>query len=223
MDTLLKSATKLLLVIITLSSSIYYINPKYFKMLLREDGLIETTTAISLLIISVLLFYRLISLWSSKNINWILVNILIIIGLFFAFGEEISWGQRIFHIESNEFFSENNLQGETNLHNLKLYGLKINIIVFTYILGIVFSFYLFLSTFLFNKYQSFKNLVIKYGIPLPRLQHSIGFIIASMIITTVPYSRIWELWECFNALLILLIFIQPFNLNEKLLPSKGDI
>jgi len=36
---------------------------------------------------------------------------------FYVFLEEISWGQRIFGFASPEFFSRNNLQGETNLHN----------------------------------------------------------------------------------------------------------
>jgi tetratricopeptide (TPR) repeat protein len=35
----------------------------------------------------------------------------------YTFMEEISWGQRLFQIESPEFFAENNVQGETNLHN----------------------------------------------------------------------------------------------------------
>jgi tetratricopeptide (TPR) repeat protein len=35
----------------------------------------------------------------------------------YVFFEEISWGQRVFGFASPEFFSRNNLQGETNLHN----------------------------------------------------------------------------------------------------------
>lgn len=31
--------------------------------------------------------------------------------------EEISWGQRIFDVESSEFFLEHNMQNEINLHN----------------------------------------------------------------------------------------------------------
>lgn len=36
----------------------------------------------------------------------------------YVVGEEISWGQRIFDIQTPEFFNEHNLQQETNLHNL---------------------------------------------------------------------------------------------------------
>ena len=42
---------------------------------------------------------------------------------FYVVMEEISWGQRLFAIESPEFFVENNVQGETNLHNF-LTGLE---------------------------------------------------------------------------------------------------
>src|SRR5262245_25267651 len=34
--------------------------------------------------------------------------------------EEVSWFQRVLHIQSPEFFQHNNRQGETNLHNLAL-------------------------------------------------------------------------------------------------------
>jgi len=40
------------------------------------------------------------------------------LALFYTVMEEISWGQRIFGIESPEFFKRHNLQRETNLHNM---------------------------------------------------------------------------------------------------------
>jgi hypothetical protein len=43
---------------------------------------------------------------------------LIIVVLILMAGEEISWGQRIFHWSTPEFFLDNNAQRETNLHNL---------------------------------------------------------------------------------------------------------
>jgi len=222
MNNILKSITIILMFFTILCSFVYYINTIFFNTLVKEDGLIENITASILLLSSVFLFIKLVRLVRIKNRSWIIFNIFLISVLFFGFGEEISWGQRIFLIESNDFFSGNNLQGETNLHNLKLFGLKINIIVFTYGIGLIFGFYIFLATFLYRNNEIFKNKVNKLGVPLPRLQHSIYFIIATIIITTVPHSRTWELWECFNALLLFLIFIQPFNNNEKLIPSvKG--
>jgi hypothetical protein len=47
------------------------------------------------------------------------------LGLAFVFflgaGEEISWGQRIFGIETPEAWAEVNVQRETNLHNLEVF------------------------------------------------------------------------------------------------------
>ena len=40
------------------------------------------------------------------------------IACFYVIMEEISWGQRIFGWGTSEFFKKNNLQGETNLHNM---------------------------------------------------------------------------------------------------------
>jgi len=44
--------------------------------------------------------------------------LLLALACFYVVGEEISWGQRIFDIETPEFFRRHNLQQETNLHNL---------------------------------------------------------------------------------------------------------
>ncbi len=43
--------------------------------------------------------------------------ILLALSCFYVAMEEISWGQRIFGIQSPEYFKEKNLQGELNLHN----------------------------------------------------------------------------------------------------------
>ena len=43
--------------------------------------------------------------------------IILSIASFYTFMEEISWGQRLFHITPPDFFMKHNLQRETNLHN----------------------------------------------------------------------------------------------------------
>ena len=69
-----------------------------------------------------------------------------LLGLFFMFGagEEISWGQRLFEIESSGFFDENNAQGEMNLHNLFVNDTKINKLEFSgsfvFLLNVVFPY-----------------------------------------------------------------------------------
>lgn len=52
--------------------------------------------------------------------QWLLVGIFALLALvtFWMAMEEISWGQRIFKWETTGYFAENNMQSETNLHNL---------------------------------------------------------------------------------------------------------
>ena len=40
---------------------------------------------------------------------------------FLGFAEEISWGQRIFHIQTPEALAEINMQDEINIHNLNIF------------------------------------------------------------------------------------------------------
>lgn len=45
---------------------------------------------------------------------WLLLGL----AAFYTAMEEISWGQQIFGWKSSDFFEDNNIQGETNLHNM---------------------------------------------------------------------------------------------------------
>ena len=92
----------------------------------QEDGVVEYGTAIMLFCISMLSLYRLFTIQKGKPITWKLGTLLFAIIFLFGAGEEISWGQRIFNIESSDFFMENNAQGETNLHNLVVGETKVN-------------------------------------------------------------------------------------------------
>lgn len=46
---------------------------------------------------------------------------------FIAAGEEISWGQRLFDYETPAVVANSNLQGEMNLHNLKLFDVRTSV------------------------------------------------------------------------------------------------
>lgn len=94
-------------------------NDVFLKMV-QEDHFIENTQFVTLVISS------LVSFWiafKSFKFNKILFALYLVaaLGLFFVAGDEISWGQRIFHF-SSEYVAENNAQGETNLHNLYIFN-----------------------------------------------------------------------------------------------------
>ncbi len=56
--------------------------------------------------------------YSIRSSHYRLFFIILAIACFYTIMEEISWGQRLFGWGSPDFFKKNNLQGETNLHNM---------------------------------------------------------------------------------------------------------
>lgn len=87
-----------------------------------SEGILETIFTLLLLFSIILLIYsiRLIKgkLFAPKprrRMLYLLFGMSVI--LILIFGEEISWGQRIFNWESSGIFTEYNYQNETNIHN----------------------------------------------------------------------------------------------------------
>lgn len=212
---------KIVLYIIIASSvlaitSFYFAEPFYHKMV-AEDGPFENLTALGLLVISVLSLVRMFRQRKERNKFWMILNILVVLGAFFGFGEEISWGQRIFSIQSGEYFLQHNLQGETNLHNLEIDGVNINKLIFSQGLVIVFGFYFVLSLILYRKWNWFQKLVDLFGVQMPRFKYSVLLLACTLPILIVPDKRIWELWEAIFVTILLLVFIDPWNEKEGLL------
>lgn len=84
------------------------------RALSKEDGVVEWIGALGFLAASIMFFCS----WKmNKSIFLLLLGILFLV----AFGEEISWGQRIFDIKTPEVLKAVNVQGEINIHNLKIF------------------------------------------------------------------------------------------------------
>ncbi len=177
----------------------------------QEDGPVEWATAIMLLGISVLSLYHLISLWKFKKSLWKVGTILFVILFFFGAGEEISWGQRIFEVESSEFFLKNNAQGETNLHNLVVGEKKINKIIFSQLLFVVMFLYLIVSPILYRKQKWFKNLADSFAVPIVKWHHTIAFLVATAFVALNSADRTWEVYEFAFGLVFFAIFLGPLN------------
>lgn len=110
-----------------LSSSLLILLPlEAFTHLTDEDSWIENIGAISYLVATISFMAtfimskgqgnRFAGRETSRNLVFLGLGLL----FFVAFAEEISWGQRIFGVETPEFLKEHNAQGETNLHNLSM-------------------------------------------------------------------------------------------------------
>jgi len=210
------------IVSILLAGTSYYFANDIYHSTVAEDGYSENVTAITLLTISVLFLIRIIKTRKKRNNWWLVLNILIVLGSFFGFGEEISWGQRIFSIETGEFFAQHNLQNETNLHNLQIGDVKVNKLIFSQGMVIVFGFYFVLSLIFYKKFNFFTKMVDLFGIQIPKLTHSVIMLACTGMIMLIPDLRKWELWEAVFVLLLLLVFLDPYNTKEKLLPSKSN-
>lgn len=181
------------------------------KSYAQEDGLVEYGTALMLFIISLICFYRLFTISKGKSITWKIGTFLFAILFLFGAGEEVSWGQRIFEVQSSEFFIENNAQGETNLHNMVVGETKVNKLIFSQLLMVVMVLYLIVSPFLYRKQQWFKNLVNMFAVPIVKWHHTIAFLTATALVVSNPAGRTWEVYELIFGAIFILIFLAPLN------------
>jgi hypothetical protein len=104
-------------------------NTLYFS-LIREDGLLESFEAVFFFAGGILAMAAARRLRDSGTGSRVGFFALLGAGMFLAALEEISWGQRFFHIPSPGFFRNHNTQGETTVHNLRFFQ---NLLPFAYI------------------------------------------------------------------------------------------
>ena len=119
--------------------------------MVREDGPVEWLTVVALLMGSILCLYRAYILKPFRPAFFRLCLFGMAAIFFFGFGEEISWGQRIFGIESPKFFKTYNSQQETNLHNLIIGEFKTNRVIFGTGLGIMVATYFLIIPYFYRK------------------------------------------------------------------------
>lgn len=105
----------ILSLILVATSSFYFIfEPSTLKWLAQEDGLVENFSAVNWFMAAVIMF---VLFAKRKNVWFLLLGILFVV----CFGEELSWGQRLFGFATPESIRTNNFQGEFNLHNLNFF------------------------------------------------------------------------------------------------------
>ncbi|MDG3583620.1 hypothetical protein [Galbibacter pacificus] len=202
----------LLGIILIYSLYLGFTNPDYFNnTYAAEDHTVENGTAFMLLCISLLCLVRLFTISKGKSITWKLGVLLFAIVFFFGAGEEISWGQRIFGIESGEYFLQHNAQKETNLHNLVVGDTKINKIIFSQLLMIGMVVYLLAVPLMYRKMGWVKNLADKFAVPVVKWHQTIAFIAATVAVALIPADRKWEVYELAFGLIFFLIFLYPLN------------
>jgi hypothetical protein len=92
----------------------------------REDGIFENCTAIFYILAALLSFVIFFIghngndfgfFKTKRNVFFLFLGVV----LFVIFGEEISWGQRIFGVPTPGFLEEINVQREIGFHNLRIF------------------------------------------------------------------------------------------------------
>jgi hypothetical protein len=176
-----------------------------------EDGPIEYTTALLLLLSSGVLFRQSVRLLAG---GWPLAAALVFVyslAFLFGAGEEVSWGQRIFGIETPEYIAERNVQGELTLHNLSWGEDHLAHTIFGNLLSVVLLGYLVVLPLLYPRVRFIAALADRFMVPVGSLRHAVGAVAGGIIMMLVDLPRQWEVFELVFALLTLSIFLAPVN------------
>lgn len=116
--------------------------------------------------------------------------VLLAFGTFFVAMEEISWGQRILDIPSPTVFTQYNLQGEINLHNLVPIVSKQDVIA-----GIVVGLWSLLLPLLTRKWERLEKWCGKWGVPIVPTHLWPFFLVAVFYLIWQPVVRSGEVSE----------------------------
>lgn len=196
---------------------IYYVTGLHepFRMgFATEDGPVEWATAICLLLSSFVLVRNARALASRQSRALAVFTGIYALMFFFAAGEEISWGQRLFGWEAGEFFAANNAQQETNLHNLVVGDVKLVKTVFGGGLSVVILLYLLVLPLVYTRIGFLHRMVDRMAIPVADTRHMIVTLAATTIILSVQMMTKWEPYEFIFSLMTLSIFLRPRNADQ---------
>jgi hypothetical protein len=105
----------------------------FLFFLVKQEGILDTLQFPIYLMISIIFFSILKKSSGLEKIMYLLCTTFVL----FVAGEEISWGQNYIYFNNLDFFAENNLQAETNLHNLGNFQHLTHLIYI--VVGIIFS------------------------------------------------------------------------------------
>ena len=190
-----------------------YVNHEFFEhYYVNEDGFVEWMTVVALLTGMVVCIRRVRVLRGRRPFLFLLMISLLALLFLFGAGEEASWGQRLFGMESSEFFREHNTQGETNLHNLVVRGTKINELVFSAGLGILLFAYMAVVIPLYRRKSAVRRFLDRFAIPIATNYQIAAIILALLLIqVSMNSSRKPELLEFAGSFLFLLIVAFPEN------------
>lgn len=181
------------------------------ETLFKEDGFFENMSVVFTLISSSIFFYLgVYNKAIDKRVFFFVLGIL----LFLFAMEEVSWGQRIFNLQTPESLKEVNYQNEINVHNIYI-NPHIGVIYYTFFL-FVSSLFLFRDKYikLFSKTKITKV--------ISEIYPSNQFFYASFIYLFIAIATLKVDDELSEELLIVTIFIYSIELLYKKFKSKSE-
>jgi len=139
-------------------------NDSYINFV-KEDGLIEVATSQIYFLSFIFSLIIGVQFFKQKKILFASLYLLLSTGFFFIAFEEISWSQRIFSIETPEFFKDS-VQDEMNFHNLPITNDYINFAIL--LVGLVgFTLWVFFTHSNKLKDKSFTKFFVPQGFIMP--------------------------------------------------------
>lgn len=202
--------------------------PEMIWQMLGEDGIVEWLQFLCFSVTSALLLY--VAVQRRHRADTTAFELLVLFGLAglvaLAALEEISWFQRILHIESPEYFARNNRQAETNLHNLALGSASLHktiLLKLIFIAGITHNLIL---PLLARSKPGIKRWVESIGLYLPPLKASVPYLVLlALSHIVIDHERKGELGEVFGAVHYLATVFGAYfiGLEHGKRPLFGDV
>lgn len=172
--------------------------PAFMDWFCQEDGWVENTQALLLLVASVLCFIAL------KRRGWKNVWYAGYAAMFFLnFGEEISWGQRIFGIATPTKLRAENVQQELNFHNLVGVNNHVRMVGMLVVIG-----FLFVIPWLAELSPAFLAFTRKLAMPVAEIWQGVLALLAAsvMVIPRVHHQVVFNIDEVGELYLYLAFF-----------------
>ena len=225
-----------------------YISNDFLIQAAKEDGFYQNLGALFFLLtaIAFIVLATRPKLYRFENKNrkyterlyFLLLGILFV----FAFGEEISWGQRIFDYATPEAINKVNVQGEFNLHNMKIFhhstseGIKKTgvsaLLTMARLFYMVFLFYLLVIPIGCRFNSRFKKFVHTVRLPVPHVIFGALFVFNILFAKTLRliyeeselgYAGVWGFVEVRETVFALLLFALPLSWMKFKNIKKGSI
>jgi hypothetical protein len=187
-------------VVLALYVLFYLLDPQGYYALLWEDGFTEWATFVGLMAAGIMAALTVPKMRRAGDRRlWFLV--LFAAGCFLAGFEEISWGQRIFNLESTEFFLEHSDSQEMNAHNVLQKSLDLKT---KHVAGFVLLIYG-VGLPLLSRISSLSGIIAKLGIVVPPPRMMLSWLLAAIMMIDVPTGEEEELGEFLFSLCFLVL------------------